>query len=110
MTSGPRTAWIDGARVTLAPAALIGQGGEAEIYALGDGRVLKWWKPADHPDFAGLPELQAAARHRLAERPARLAALPALPAEVIAPCGLARASARGDVVGFVMPRVTGEPL
>ena len=41
-----RTAWIDGARHDLVPTALVGEGGEAEIYDLGDGRVVKWWKPA----------------------------------------------------------------
>ena len=46
-----RTVYIDGNKLALAPAALLGQGGEAEVYDLADGRVLKWWKPADHPDF-----------------------------------------------------------
>lgn len=107
-----RTAWIDGARVTLASAALLGEGGEAEVYDLGDGRVLKWWKPFDHPDFEGLPEAQAAAVRRLAEQPAKLRALPGnLPAAVVAPCGFALAGKRSaDVVGYVMPRVTGTPL
>lgn len=110
--SGPRAVWIDGVRVALAPAQLVGQGGEAEVYDLGDGRVLKWWKPASHPDFAGLPAEQAAAVRRLAERPAKLRDLPAgLPAQVIVPTGLARAGkASAQVVGFVMPKVTGTPL
>ena len=56
-----RNVFVDGATVTLAPAALLGQGGEAEVYDLGDGRVVKWWKPADHPDFDGMPDAQAAA-------------------------------------------------
>jgi len=112
MTHGNRTVWIDGTRVALAPQALLGQGGEAEVYDLGDGRVLKWWKPADHPDFAGSPEAQAAATHRLAERPAKLRALPGnLPAEVALPCGFALAGRRSaEVVGYLMPKVTGEPL
>lgn len=107
-----RTVWIDGARVQLAPAALLGQGGEAEVYDLGDGRVLKWWKPADHPDYDGLPDAQAAARARLAERPAKLRALPGnLPPAVVAPCGLALAGKRSqDAVGYLMPRVAGEAL
>ena len=116
-----RTVWVDGVRVALAPHALIGQGGEAEVYDLGDGRVLKWWKPPDHPDFAGAPDAQAAAAHRLAERPAKLVRLPGnLPTEVVAPCGLARTKrarsvgllpeALGDVVGYVMPKVGGELL
>ena len=107
-----RTAWIDDRRVSLAPAALIGQGGEAEVYDLGDGRALKWWKPPDHPDYDGLPDAQAAARARLAERPAKLRALPgSLPAAVVAPCGLALAGKRSrDAVGYLMPRVAGDPL
>jgi hypothetical protein len=107
-----RTAWIDGMRVTLTPAALLGQGGEAEVYDLGDGRVLKWWKPADHPDYDGMPEAQAAARRRLDEHPAKLRALPGrLPAAVVAPCGFALAGKRSaQVVGYLMPKVTGVPL
>jgi hypothetical protein len=111
-TGANRTVWVDGARAALAPQALLGQGGEAEVYDLGDGRVLKWWKPPDHPDFAGAPDAQAAAAHRLAERPAKLQRLPGnLPPEVVAPCGFALAGRRsGDVVGYVMPKVCGEPL
>ena len=63
-----RSVYIDGERFTLAPSALLGQGGEAEVYDLGDGRVLKWWKPDDHPDFDGLPAVQGAVRRRLAEQ------------------------------------------
>lgn len=105
-----RTVWIDGAKHALT--ALIGQGGEAEVYDLGDGRVVKWWKPADHADFAGQPDAQAAAAARLLERPGKLRALPAsLPREVVAPQGLALAGARSSqVVGFVMPKVQGTPL
>jgi len=107
-----RKAWIDGTQHTLTPAALIGQGGEAEVYDLGDGRVLKWWKPADHPDYDGLPEAQVAARRRLDENPAKLRALPGrLPAAVVAPCGFALAGKKStQVVGYLMPKVAGVPL
>src|SRR5439155_26144210 len=52
------------------------------------------------------------AHHRLAERPAKLRALPGnLPPEVVAPCGVALAGRRSaEVVGYLMPKVTGEPL
>ena len=102
-----RTVYIDGARVQLAPAALLGQGGEAEVYDLGDGRVVKWWKPADHPDYDGIPGAADAAAKRLAERPAKLRALPGgLPAAVVTPCGFALAGKRSSqVVGYVMPKV-----
>ncbi len=103
-----RHVWIDGARIELRQ--LLAQGGEAEVYDLGDGRVVKWWKPADHPDFAGNAVAQAAAAKRIAEGGARLAALPGrLPACVVAPIGLARSRTK-QVVGYVMPKVAGEPL
>ena len=107
-----RSVWIDGAKVTLAPQALLGQGGEAEVYDLGDGRVLKWWKPADHPDYDGLAVEQANARRRLAETPLKLRALPGkLPAAVVAPCGFALAGKNSkQVVGYLMPKVTGVTL
>lgn len=107
-----RRAWIDGVMHTLTPAALLGQGGEAEVYDLGDGRVLKWWKPADHPDYDGMPEAQAAAQRRLDETPAKLRALPGgLPAAVVSPCGFALAAKRStQVVGYLMPTVAGVAL
>jgi hypothetical protein len=107
-----RNVWVDGQRITLAPATLLGQGGEAEVYDLGDGRVLKWWKPAEHPDFDGMPAAQDVARRRLAEQPAKLRALPGkLPPAVVAPCGFALAGKKStQVVGYLMPKVTGVPL
>lgn len=105
-----RHVWIDGARVALAPSALVGQGGEAEVYDLGDGRVLKWWKPPEHPDFEGLPDAQRAAAQRIAQAPAKLRALPGnLPAPVVAPCGLAL-DRKQQVVGYLMPKITGTAL
>ena len=107
-----RAAWIDGERYAFPPADLVGQGGEAEVYDLHDGRVLKWWKPADHPDFDGMPDAQAAAARRIVEAPARLRALPGnLPSAVVAPCGLALATKQGSaLVGYLMPKIAGEPL
>jgi hypothetical protein len=105
-----RTVFVDGQRVALEPAALLGQGGEAEVYDLGDGRVLKWWKPADHPDFDGLPDAQAQATKRIEETPAKLRALPGnLPGAIVVPTGFALDKAK-RVVGYLMPKVTGEPL
>jgi tRNA A-37 threonylcarbamoyl transferase component Bud32 len=102
--------YIDGRRFELRPETLVGQGGEAEVHDLGDGRVVKWWKPPAHPDFAGDPAMQAAAARRIAEAPGRLAALPkALPGSVVAPATLA-CTRKKEVVGYVMPKVTGEPL
>lgn len=107
-----RTVYFEGKTVKLAPAMLVGQGGEAEIYDLGDGRVLKWWKPSDHPDYAGDADASAAATRRIAEHQRKLRAFPAgLPPTVIAPGALATAKkSSSELVGFAMPRVTGEPL
>jgi len=105
-----RQVFVDGQRVTLDPSTLLGQGGEAEVYDLGDGRVLKWWKPADHPDFDGLPAAQAQATKRIDDGPSRLRAVPGnVPAAVVVPCGFAL-DANQRVVGYLMSRVTGEPL
>ncbi|HEV7556044.1 MAG TPA: hypothetical protein VGO00_11340, partial [Kofleriaceae bacterium] len=79
-----RTVWIDGTRVSLSASALVGQGGEAEVYDLGDGRVVKWWKPPTHPDFAGMADAQAAVAKRLAEQPAKLRAVGLGPARHLA--------------------------
>ena len=107
-----RTVWIDGAKIALVPRMLLAQGGEAEVYDLGDGRVVKWWKPADHPDFDGLADAQDTARKRLAEAPAKLRALPGkLGSAVVAPCGFALAGKKStQVVGYLMPKIAGVPL
>ncbi len=102
--------FVDGAKFELVPTALLGQGGEAEVYDLGDGRVLKWWKPTDHPDFAGQPDAQAAAAQRLIDAPARIRALPGgLPGAVVAPSGFAL-TAKKQIAGYVMPKIAGEAL
>ncbi|MFT3694293.1 MAG: hypothetical protein QM831_14195 [Kofleriaceae bacterium] len=102
--------FVHGSKITLAPANLVGQGGEAEVYDIGNGHVLKWWKPPTHVDFDGLPDAQAAAAQRIREAPAKLRALPAnLPASVVAPIALAT-DKKGAVVGYTMPKVSGTPL
>jgi hypothetical protein len=90
---------------------VLGAGGEAEVYDLGDGRALKLYKRADHPDVAGDPLREAAATARLAEAEAKLADFPrALPSTFVAPLGLARAVRGRAVIGYVMPKVAGTPM
>jgi hypothetical protein len=107
-----RQVWLDNRTIKLAPAMLVGQGGEAEVYDLGDGRVLKWWKPASHPDYAGDPAAAAAATRRIAEHQRKLRAFPTgLPAAVVVPGAVATAKkTSSDLVGFAMRKVDGEPL
>lgn len=104
--------FLDGKRVVLQPGALLAQGGEAEIYDLGDGTVVKHFKPPAHPDFAGDAAAQALVAQRLAEHQRKLPAFPAaLPAQVVTPCGLAFAEkAERTLVGYRMPKVAGDPL
>ena len=66
---------VDGKNVRFSARNLLGQGGEAEVFDLGDGRVLKRFKPATHADYAGLPDAQLAAAARLQEHAEKLPAL-----------------------------------
>jgi hypothetical protein len=103
--------WLDDARVDVDTAAPFGQGGEAEVHDLADGRVLKLFKAAAHPDFAGDAGAQAAAAARLAEHQAKLPAFPAgLPPGVVAPGALARRTRGGELVGYAMRKVAGDAL
>jgi hypothetical protein len=105
------TVVLDGRRIAVRGLAPLGQGGEAEVLDLGDGRALKLHKAPDHPDYAGLPAAQAAAAARLAALGDKLAAFPRnLPARVVAPTALATAGRRGPVVDYAMPRVSGDAL
>lgn len=99
---------VDGRKVVVDPAAAIGKGGEADVFALRDGRALKLFKAPDHPDLAGQPLLQDQARARLAEQQEKLRHFPAgLPAAVVAPESLALDSRTQQVVGYAMRLVPG---
>lgn len=98
----------DGKRLTLSPSQAIGKGGEADVYDIGGGKVVKLFKTSAHPDLVGFPEQQRLAEHRIAEHQQKLRQFPTnLPARVIAPEKLVfdakDRSAR--VIGYVMRRV-----
>jgi hypothetical protein len=95
--------WIKGKKISLNPWAAVGKGGEADIYDLGDGCVLKIFKPPSHPDYDGLPLEQEGARQRIALHQAKLPAFPGnLPERVVVPLDLARSKAGGAIVGYTM--------
>lgn len=98
-------------RVKVEPRKSLGKGGEADVFDLGDGRALKLFKDADHPDYQGLPLEQAAARARLEEHQVKLRRFPTgLPPAVVAPDELAT-DRGGRVLGYAMRKVDGaEPL
>lgn len=104
--------WLEGRKVRLDPTRALGKGGEADVYALEDGRALKLYKPPEHPDYTGSPEAQEAARQRLAEHQHKLRAFPpGLPPRVVVPQALAMDRKGQRVLGYAMRRLEGvEPL
>ncbi|HEX5416568.1 MAG TPA: hypothetical protein VFZ25_12935, partial [Chloroflexota bacterium] len=103
---------LEGRPRGLDASALIGQGGEAEVYDLGDGRVAKVFKGPDHLDFVDDPEGRENARRRLAEHQQKLCAFPlALPERVVQPSGLLLDVSGQTILGYVMRKVGGaDPL
>lgn len=105
--------WLDSKKVRLQPQAIIGSGGEADVYGLSPDRALKVFKSPRHPDFAGWPAAQKAASARIAEHQNKLREFPSgLPSRVVAPQVLAKSQkSRGRIAGYAMRRVAGaEPL
>lgn len=104
--------YLDGKAVRLRASALLAQGGEAEVYDLGDGNVVKLFKQPGHPDFAADAAAQQLVAQRLDEHQRKLRAFPpGLPAQVVAPERLAFADKHErTIVGYRMRKVTGEPL
>ncbi|MBS2023100.1 MAG: hypothetical protein JST92_11855 [Deltaproteobacteria bacterium] len=105
--------WLQNRKLSLRRLPLIGKGGEAEVYDLGDGTALKLFKQPSHADFAAFPEQLQAAQERLAQHQRKLPAFPpGLPEEVMAPLALARSGrTSGEIVGYSMPLVSdAEPL
>lgn len=100
--------YLDGKRVSLSPSQAIGKGGEADVYDIGNGKVLKLFKDGKHPDLAGFPQQQQLADLKIAEHQKKLQQFPAhLPARVVVPEKLVfdtkDKSAR--IIGYVMRRV-----
>ncbi len=95
---------LRGRELRLDPARLIGAGGEAEIFDIGNDVAAKRFKQPDHPDFALSPAAQQAAAARLAEHQQKIPALMRLmlPARVAAPLDVIE-DAAGAIAGYTMP-------
>lgn len=94
--------YLYGKRVRVQPGQSIGKGGEADIFNIGKGIALKVFKGPDHPDYAGQPAEQQAARERIEEHQQKLRAFPAgLPQRVIQPLTAAM-DRNGQVIGYTM--------
>lgn len=100
-----QTVHIDGASHRLSPKQVIGQGGEAVVYDLGNGEVLKLYMEPNDPTYAGNPDAQQGARLRIQEHQTKLPSFPSgLPTHIVAPKRLARdSSSGGRIVGYTMP-------
>jgi H/ACA ribonucleoprotein complex subunit 3 len=95
--------YLNQKRIKVNPKNAIGKGGEADIYDLKNGKVLKLFKPADHPDYELLPQEQLAAKARIALHQQKLPAFPQnLPMRVIKPEALAT-DKQGMILGYAMP-------
>lgn len=90
MTAAGNGLKLRGKALRLPASAVLGVGGEATVFDIGGGEVAKIWHAA------------TASQQRKVR--ALLALTPALPPEIVAPTDLVT-DARGDVAGFVMPRV-----
>jgi len=99
-------------KIRLQPAMAIGKGGEADVYDIGNGLALKIFKAPSHPDLAGLPMEQQAARARIAMHQRKLRDFPAgLPERVVGPEALAtNRRSGGSVVGYAMRLIAGADL
>jgi hypothetical protein len=95
--------YLNQKRIKVNPKNAIGKGGEADIYDLKNGKVLKLFKTSDHPDYQLLPQEQLAAKARLSIHQQKLPAFPQnLPARVIKPETLAT-DKQGTILGYAMP-------
>ena len=95
--------YLNQKRIKVNPKNAIGKGGEADIYDLKNGKVLKLFKTADHPDYQLLPQEQQAAQARIAIHQQKLPAFPTnLPVRVIKPEALAT-DKQGMILGYAMP-------
>ena len=95
--------YLNQKRIRVNPKNAIGKGGEADIYDLKNGKVLKLFKTADHPDYQLLPQEQLAAKARITLHQQKLPAFPQnLPARVIKPETLAT-DKQGMILGYAMP-------
>ncbi len=99
----PNYVYIGGQRISLSPTREIGKGGEAEIFDIGGGRVVKIYKSPTHPDYAGVVNDQKAARERIATHQRKLPAFPkGLPSRVVTPIELATDQSGRQVLGYTM--------
>jgi len=99
---------ISGKTYSLTPSKIIGEGGEAEIYDIGGGKVVKYFKTPAHISFRDSKQAQEAARLKLVEHQKKLPSFPKnMPSRIVGPSELATDPSTGKIVGFTMPFIRG---
>lgn len=102
--------YIGDQKVTLDTSKVIGKGGEADIYNIGNQRALKLFKPSSHPDYEGQPHEQQGAQRRLEIHQTKLRQFPAnLPPGIIKPLDLAYYP-KNFIAGYTMQLIQGAEL
>lgn len=100
--------YLNGKGIRLDPCRAIGKGGEADVFDIGQGKVLKLFKSPSHPDYQGLPHEQQSAKERLQLHQQKLPAFPThLPQRVIAPEKLVTDKGGKMILGYTMPFLQG---
>lgn len=103
--------YLNQKQIRLDPSQSIGKGGEADVYDLQNGNVVKIFKQPDHPDLNGLPHEQKAAENRLATHQKKLPAFPrGLPPNVVCPIELATNKIGKKIVGYTMHFLKGKEV
>lgn len=98
--------YLQGRHIRLSPAQSLGQGGEAEVFALDANRAVKIFKGPDHADYQGNPATIEAARRRLETHQRKLPAFPkGLTDSVIAPLELGTDRSGRTIRGYAMRRL-----
>jgi H/ACA ribonucleoprotein complex subunit 3 len=104
--------YLGGTVLNFSPTDSIGKGGEADVYDIGSGKVVKIFKGPDHPDLLGDPTEVLKARMRIAEHQKKLPAFPkGLPQNVIFPIDLITSeSGGGQILGYSMKFMKGSEV
>ncbi|MEM8604879.1 MAG: hypothetical protein AAGF24_13715 [Cyanobacteria bacterium P01_H01_bin.121] len=110
--------WLQNQRIRLSPRQAIGKGGEADVFKISGKHLqgqnlkgswaLKLFKQPEHPDYAHSPQEQQAARQRLELKQRKLQQFPPLlPTRVIAPEHVVTDPTGQQILGYIMPLLTG---
>jgi tRNA A-37 threonylcarbamoyl transferase component Bud32/ribosomal protein L32 len=100
--------YLGGNKLSLNPSKAIGSGGEADIFDIGGGLVLKVFKQPSHPDFTNMRIEQQIAEQRIREHQKKLPAFPKnLPSRVVSPLNLATNKNGSHILGYSMKFLKG---